>query len=232
MNKGLEYEIKINNLLRKNGIQRLSFHGAGTDSNAPDAEITVNKKYYKVEIKLDNGVDYGQGSLVYNLDKKKWELAGSNTAAAEEMRKLLTKLKVLDIVNKQWGPKGPPKKFTVVNKLYTAKDVEFDYTNFKDIFIDVPMNAVANYYNSKNTYYIQVGKFGFYYMGKDIAKLGIPEFKNRLQLRIRIKKGGSSPLYNYRFSTAITAKTGMLKKSTADLEDVEYLKLLKMRKEK
>jgi hypothetical protein len=60
-------------------------------------------------------------------------------------------------------------------------------------------------------------------MGKDIAKLGTEEFKLQLKLRIRIKRGGSIPIYNYRFTTAIQAVKGSLKKTGPDLDDNSYL---------
>ena len=50
-----------------------------------------------------------------------------------------------------------------------------------------------------------------------------------LKLRIRLKRGGSFPIYNYRFSTAIVAVTGSLIKSSGDLDDIEYLKTLRGR---
>ena len=45
-NKGFLYEEKINSLLKKNKLQSPSFTGAGSDPNAPDAEITIEGKDY------------------------------------------------------------------------------------------------------------------------------------------------------------------------------------------
>jgi hypothetical protein len=225
-NRGIFYENALNASLKKAGIQKKSFRGAGSDSNAPDAVITYQEKDYKVEVKLDMNVDFGQGSLDYDLDKKEWKLGGAKTPAAQQMRKFLETVGVSQLVNKVWGPKGPPRKFTVEPKNYTKEDVEYDYKNFKDEFVDIPSDAVAKYYNSKDTYYIQIGKQGLYYMGKDPAKLNVPEFKLRLRLRIRLKRGGSIPIYNYRFTTAIQAVVGTLRKSTSDLDNKKYLETL------
>jgi hypothetical protein len=227
-NKGFLYEEKINSLLKKNKLQSPSFTGAGSDPNAPDAEITIEGKDYKVEVKLDTKVDFGQGSLDYDLKKKKWILGGAKTGSAEQMREFLTAVGVLKIVNKEW-PKTP-RKFTVSPKFYTPEDVKYDYSNFKDKFVNIPGNAVSNYYNSKKTYYIQIGQSGLYYMGSDPAKIGCPQFTLGLKLRIRLKRGGSNPIYNYRFTTAIQALSGTLKQSQYDLEDVELLKSLAGRK--
>lgn len=225
-NKGFQYEVNINTALKKAGAQRSNFQPAGADSNAPDAEIRVAGKDYKVEVKLDTKVDFGQGSLDYDLKQKKWTLGGAKTASAIQMREFLEAIGVPRLVNKAWGPKGPPRKFTVPTAFYTKADVDFDYANFKDQFVDIPNTAVADYYNTKHTYYIQIGKNGFYYMGNDPANIGCPEFNLKLRLRIRLKRGGSNPIYNYRFTTAIIAVQGTLKKSKYDLDDSDFLKAL------
>jgi hypothetical protein len=228
-NKGILYENTLNASLKKAGVQRSSFTGAGSDSNAPDAEITYKGENYKIEVKLDMNVDFGQGSLDYDLKKGKWILGGAKTASAEQMREFLESIGVPKIVNKEWGSSGPPRKFTIPTSQYKKEDVDFDYANFKDKFIEIPSDAVAKYYNTKKTYYIQIGKQGLYYMGKDIAKLDVPEFDLKLKLRIRLKRGGSTPIYNYRFTTAIQAVKGSLKKSDCDLDDKQYLTALAAR---
>jgi hypothetical protein len=144
------------------------------------------------------------------------------------MREFLTVLKVPQIVNLKWGRHGAPRKFTVPTEQYTQKDVEHDYSNFTDFFVQVPSDSVAKYYASKKTYYIQVGGgYGFYWMGSDVAKLGIPKFMVNLRLRVRLKRGGSNPINNYRFSTALQAVS--LTKSSADLDNPDYLKALSAR---
>lgn len=229
-NKGFLYESKINKLLKKYKIQSPSFQGAGADPNAPDSEITIKGVKYKVEVKLDLKVDFGQGSLDYDLKKNKWILGGAKTESAEQMREFLSSIKVPEIVNKEWGAGGPPRKFTVPLDKFKPSDVAHDYAKFKDRFVDVKASAVADYYSSKKTYYIQIGKFGLFYMGKDVAKLGVPEFNPKLRLRIRLKRGGSIPIYNYRFSTALQAVS--LNKSDVDLEDDDDLMAIAARARK
>jgi len=69
-------------------------------------------------------------------------------------------------------------------------------------------------------------------MGKDVADLGTDEFKLQLKLRIRIKRGGSMPIYNYRFATAIQAVKNSLKKTKLDLDDDTFLLALAARSKK
>ena len=227
-NQGLLYEQKINKLLKQAKIQKKSFQPAGSDSNAPDAEITVDGIDYKVEVKLDLRVDFGQGSLDYDLKSKKWILGGATTESGKHMREFLTEVGVPKMVNKAWGSKGPPRKYTVPLNKYKKADVDYDYERFTNEFVDVPSDSVSKYYASKKTYYIQIGDgYGLYYMGKDVAGLDVPEFKPELRLRIRLKRGGSHPIYNYRFTTALQAKS--LKKSDVDMEDPEDLQALAAR---
>lgn len=60
-----------------------------------------------------------------------------------------------------------------------------------------PLDAKAIYlcYSEKNVHYIQVGKYGFYYLDNDIAKLDVQQFKPAsVRLRTRLKWGGPSKL--------------------------------------
>jgi hypothetical protein len=227
-NKGILYEKKINDILKKNKVQNKSFVPAGSDSNAPDAELRVRGKDYKVEVKLDTKVDFGQGSLEYDMKSKKWILGGAKTESAEQMRQFLRMIGVEKEVNKRWGKFGAPRKYTVDTKKFTKKDVDHDYKTFKDFFVDIPSDAVANYYGSKSTYYIQIGGgYGFYYMSSNPAQIpDIKQFNLKLRLRVRLKRGGSSPLNNYRFSTAIQAVSGSLTHSSGDLENIKFVKTL------
>lgn len=209
---GFLYERKINKILKDGGLEKQSFMPAGSDSTAPDAMLLYQGKEFKLEIKLDIKADFGQGSLAYDIKAKKWTVGGNNP----DMKQFLNDIGVAKMVNKAW-PKTP-RKGTVPDERITQKDVAFDYANFKDQRVVVPAKAIADYYNSKKTYYIQIGdEHGLYYMGKDIAGLGCPEFKPDVSLRIRLKRGGSNPIYNYRFSTALQVKK--LAKSEMDLEN-------------
>ena len=135
------------------------------------------------------------------MGTKKWYLDGKNTIQDKTMREQLKSLGVEDFVNstKGWGSvKKPPRKFVRESKRekVTWGDKEFDYTNFKDKYIPIDSNKI---------YYIQIGGYGTYYMGRDPAKMSrfvdMAKFNGSLKLRIRKKGSSSSP--NYRFSTAL-----------------------------
>lgn len=232
INKGFIYEEKINKKLKTNNLQKKSFISAGSDPNAPDAILKYEGTEYKIEIKLNIDADFGQGSLDYDTEENKWIISGSKTKSGEEMKEFLSSINLSKIVNNKWKLKGAPRKFTVSSKLFTQEDVMYDILTFKSFFVDIPSKSVAKYYNSKETYYMQIGGQGLYYMGKDIANLGVPELNLRLKLRVRLKRGGPIPLNNYRFTTAIKAVKLSLKKSDYDLDDDEFLKKLSTRNQK
>ena len=85
----------------------------------------------------------------------------------------------------------------------TEEMVREDYRRFKDKFLSVPLSSLFNYYAAKNTYYIQIGGYGMYYMAGNPGNLPVPKFNGSMKLRIRLKRGSSTPIYNYRFTTAL-----------------------------
>ena len=224
---GFAYETKINKLLKGAGIQDKSFRGARADKDAPDGEFEYQGTTYKVEIKLDLKVDFGQGSLDYDAKKKRWYLSGSSTEAGRAMREFLCEVGVPEMVNRSWGSKGPPRKGTVPLEKFKKEDVLADYKRFTEKKVDVATDAIAKYYATKKTYYIQIGGKGLYYMGQDPAKLGCPEFRPQTILRMRLKRGHSLPIYSYRFSTAL--RVPRLQDSTVNLENKDDLKAIAAR---
>ena len=199
--QGFLYEGRIHQKLKAKKLVPAGFTPAGSDPNAPDAMFIYGGQNNKLEVKLDLKADYGQGSFEYSNGR--WILGGAKTAAADELRSLMRAVGIEAFANKQWGPKGPPNKGTVDNKDFTQEMVSSDYARFKDAFLSIPSSALHSYYAAKQTYYIQIGGYGLYYMAANPAGLPVPQFNPGLRIRIRLKRGGSTPIYNYRFTTAL-----------------------------
>ena len=213
---GFLYEGRIHNRLKAKNLVPRGFVPAGSDANAPDAMFIFGGQSNKLEVKLDLKADYGQGSFEYSNGR--WSLAGAKTAAAEELRGLMRAVGIEAFANKQWGPKGPPNKGTIDNADFTQQMVQSDYQRFKDAFLTIPSTSIHSYYGSKQTYYIQVGGYGLYYMSANVANIpNLPQFNVGLRIRIRLKRGGSSPIYNYRFTTALQV-TSKPPKSKFDID--------------
>lgn len=220
-NQGISYERTINRLLKKYKLQSNSFRGAGTDQTRPDCQLLFKDNTYYVEIKHSPAKDFGQIPLHYDV-KDKW-LFSENSSVPELAEKLVEE-GVLKSINRKWKDLGPPRKFVIPSDSLSLKDRQYDQKTFSEIFVDVPIESVAEYYNSKEVFYIQIGGYGFYYLGKNPMKLKIPKFEVPLQLRVRFK---SKDARVYSFMSALQIKKGQaLTKSNFDLENVENLKFL------
>mgnify|MGYP003324086282 FL=1 len=198
--QGFLYEGRVFNKLKSKNLVPRGIKPAGSDPSRPDAVFLFNNVPHNLEVKLDLATDYGQGTLDYNNG---WVLGGAQTPAAEEMRSILNAVGTVQFANTSWGYQGAPNKGTVENKDITEEMVREDYRRFKDKFLSVPLSSLFNYYAAKNTYYIQIGGYGMYYMAGNPGNLPVPRFNGAMKLRIRLKRGGSTPIYNYRFTTAL-----------------------------
>ena len=197
---GFLYEGRIHQKLKSKNLVPSGFSPAGSNPNAPDCMFTHEGASYPLEVKLNLAADYGQGTLVY---KDGWTLGGAKTVAADEMRSILTSVGTVNFANTQWGLRGAPNKGVVPNNEITQQMVTDDYRRFTDKFLSVPSSALHSYYAAKNTFYIQIGDYGMYYMGGNPAGLPIPQFTPVLRIRIRLKRFRSTPIHNYGFTTAL-----------------------------
>ena len=199
--RGFLYEGRVFNKLKSKNLVPSGVKPAGPDPSKPDAVFLYDKVAHNLEVKLDLATDYGQGTLEYKDGS--WNLGGAQTPAAEEMRNILNAVGTVQFTNTSWGYQGAPNKGTVDNNDITEEMVREDYRRFKDKFLSVPLSSLFNYYAAKGTYYIQIGGYGMYYMADNPANLPVPRFNGAMRLRIRLKRGGSTPIYNYRFTTAL-----------------------------
>ena len=207
INNGQLYEIQLNAKLVEDGLSPVGFRAAGNGSG-PDAAIMYDDKEIKIEIKDRIYADFGQSTLKYNMETLRWELTGRKTAAALSMQEMLRSYGVDEFANKVWGAYGAPRKTSVPRKQFTREDAEYDMVTFQSHFMGIPQEVMHNYYRTKDTYYIQVGGYGFYHLHSDPLNLGTPQFDAKMQTRIRRKSGGNSKgIGNYRYSTALMPAT-------------------------
>jgi hypothetical protein len=214
--RGFAYENHIFKTLLEEGLTNNSYKPASSNTIKPDTAFSVNGKFYNLEIKLNLDADFGQGTLRYDFNNKKWICYAENL----KMKELLDYYEVDKFANKEWT-KIPNKvgknDIGAKPRVLTQKEIAEDRKNFPDKFLSLRgRNPISEYYNSKDIYYIQIGEMhGFYYLGKDKAKLGVPEFNPRDQkLRIRRKGSGGG---NYRFTTSLVINTS-IPKSNYDLD--------------
>tara|TARA_Y100001970_G_C13949988_1_gene707740 strand:+ start:68 stop:850 length:783 start_codon:yes stop_codon:yes gene_type:complete len=209
-NNGELYEKYLFEKLRGERLTPIGFRPAGSDSNAPDIKFMWKGNSYNLEVKLNKVADFGQSGLTYVNNK--WKLHGKKGIAHESMRTMLLNMGIEDFVNSKagWGGLGKPRLFELKDAKPkplspTWADKQEDFGKFLDKYIPIPNNTVTNYYKGKNVNYLHIGGLGTYYMGADPAQMVQPTGMQRFQadLKLRIRKKGSSSSPNYRFSLAL-----------------------------
>jgi hypothetical protein len=218
--EGFLYETNAYNSLRTPIIHKdISFGGvAGASHDKPDLTIKVGKTKSGVELKNQ---PTAAGSLVLQFHDGKWKFGPTDGAVEKEFLAALgPKAGVLTVLNKNWT--NPILQYDDKgNKIYVGAKKADAYR--KDLaafgafplnvrYIDVPTKAISDYYNTKDTYYLNVGTHGFFQFGSDplglsgkLTKLGlkpIPNFAaaNSATTKIRIRVQDKSGSYQIAFT--------------------------------
>ena len=202
VNKGVEYEEKIRNILICKKILPMNLKGN-------DVGFVHNRIDYYVEVKNTSAPDFGQKRVRWTQG------TGWYWAKEDVVTELYDKYNILDEINPKFIPRRhskPQHKITNRDKIYNQKKFEKGGIIFENSSI------LYDYYARKNCHYIQIEDLGFYYLGDDLAKLGVPQFKPVLKLRFRAKTHHSHPIYTYSFFVVIQIKD-KIEKSNFDLEN-------------
>ena len=196
-NDGDSYEAQIFEILRDKGVLKQGEKRAGAAGNKSDAVFVHNGKEYNLEIKKDETADFGQKYLRWEKNKFVWSVDDSAT-------KLYTKCGILDFANKvESARRFQTNKIMKKKEDITAMD-KYEDLKFFDMKFKIPQgdDLLAQFYNEKEVYYIQIGEHqkkacGFYHLGSDPAGLGTPRFDGYMLVRFRAKPIRSMPVHNY-----------------------------------
>lgn len=207
--QGFQYEVNAARVLKKLNIVPPNFTPAGAGHDQPDLVIMKDGDESGCELKISAA---SAGSLVLKYDPKKgW---GFNDIPRSESEKLFIKgvaesVKVLDRIKKEWKDvpakrdrQGQDATWKAFFGAMSKKEMyERDVKLFKDIKGEIPASKIEQYYNKKDTYYVNVGTHGFYLFGtKNPLKLkGVPLFSSaaKATYRARVQYKGSG---NYQFT--------------------------------
>lgn len=226
LNRGKAYEqLVFSKLKRARLLDRNCLAPAGDDPSRPDAVFLYRGASYNLEVKINElDVEFGELALTYNVDRNKWELAGQASSIGEAKRDFLKSVKAEDYINRVWGPAGPPMKFIYPDtKTFTQQLKEHDQRMFQKHYLSVPLSGIEAFYAAKSTYYLQIGKKGFYYMRDDAGGIGAPKFMPRkVALKLRLKTNDASRPHRYSFVVALCAED--IKPSIYDIDkDITFL---------
>ena len=207
--QGFLYEENAATLLKKYNLVPKNFVPAGAGHDQPDLVLQNGKKTAGCELKITAA---SAGSLVLKYDSsKKANPWGFNKIAADDKEKqfiadLAQDVGLFNIIKKQWkevpykrekdatweataGKKTPEERY--------RRDLKF----FADIKGEIPASKIEDYYNKKDTYYVNVGTHGFYLMGtkNPFGLKGVPRFGTAAKAiyRARVQYKGSN---NYQFT--------------------------------
>ncbi len=213
---GLVYELKVHTAMKTAKVPTLDSGekpGAGfSNVGSGDIEAFYNGNPFNIEIKASIKDQMGGGSLRYDRNIKEF-IPSEKLAASTEPEDLsiiidAAKIKLpeidkyLDFLKTQ-----EPKK---VHAEYAKAGVPFicstdarqaavkgGYQRAVQSYIKLGSRYITNLYNGKNVYYIQIGKAGLFYMGKNPLNLPVPAFQGEINVEFRIgyagdTKGGTS----------------------------------------
>tara|TARA_Y100000590_G_scaffold92982_1_gene105272 strand:- start:3290 stop:4036 length:747 start_codon:yes stop_codon:yes gene_type:complete len=208
-NTGDTYELRIGRILEQRGVLPENFQRAGAAGNRPDLAFVYNGNTYGLEVKKDQTADFGQKYLKWNEDNEIFEWS-----VDDDVTQLYTRVGVLEFINTvENARRFHLNKITKENEEITRLDNKEDQ-NFFDMNFKIPQDddLLAEFYNNKGVYYIQIGTHsvlatgarrprkqpcGFYHLGSDPAKLGTRRFDGYMLIRFRAKQIRSEPVYNY-----------------------------------
>lgn len=227
--QGFQYEINAAKVLKKLGIVPKSFQPAGASHDQPDLMIEHNNAQSGCELKITAA---SAGSLVLKYDsndkRNPWKFGDISEDDSEKLfiKSLAEDIGLFDIIKKNW--KSIPLKrekddlwLKTAGKLTPQERYERDRDTFSDIRGEIPATKIEEYYNKKNTYYVNVGTHGFYLMGKKnpLKLKDVPRFGSSAnatyRARVQYKGGG-----NYQFTFEMQFSIPASKKSDFNIAPV------------
>ena len=232
-NAGFIYERDVILALRNAGFTVSD--PAGADSAKADLELTSGFKTIKFELKEKLSADFAQMNFDFDTTSKQFFIDKTKTTAKKEAAQTMIGIAesygIIRQANDHWKPqKNMPAKFVLPpNATFKERDKsrKLDLKRFPDKYLGQgfgPAQEVEKYYNSKDTYYIQIKGKGLYYMGKDPEKYGCPRFSDSCadsSIRIRIKTNSAS---KGRWSFLMALKISRLRPSNMNLDlDASFL---------
>ena len=191
------------------GLVPPSFRPAGAGHDQPDLMLSYKKKLAGCELKI-TAASAGSLVLKYDIKDKRtpWKFGDVKKEDDEKIfiRDLAYSVKLFDLINKNWKELPYKRDKDVLwnataGKLTNMQRYERDRDTFRDIRGEIPATKIEEYYNTKKTYYVNVGTHGFYLLGNQnpFQLRGVPMFSNSAKAiyraRVQYKGGG-----NYQFT--------------------------------
>lgn len=205
-NLGLKYEDRIIEILETRGLLPFSLKN---DLKGNDAGFVQNGIKRFLEVKNSTDTDFGQKGLKWSSHNG-WEWK-----EADVITQMYQDIGVIRQIDKGFKPN----LFNVSKFDLTQQHRIQDQRAFEKKIELSGADYLHKFYARKDCFYIQVENKGFYYLERDIAGLGVPQFDPSLRLRLRAKVRSSFPAYNYSFFATIKVNKTTIRKSDFDIEE-------------
>lgn len=231
-NKGFEYENKILKLMSSHGFVSSEFinqNTAGSDNTKPDLVLCLNNQDLNIELKKSLKSQAGGTSANYVNGKFKLvkDIEGVNQKDLFEL--LNSKKSSIDKFLEFHKSNTFP--FTTTKERWN-QSVDSGLLKGVNCSIECDASFIENHYERKNTYYIQIGGKGLYYMTKDVANLNVPRFNGKVKLEIRATRNGSRLNANgvrvCHSTLRLQARIENITKSSVNLENISSLERFKI----
>jgi hypothetical protein len=228
--QGFEYEKNAANILKPMGLVPKNFTPAGAGSSQPDLMLEHKKKKAGCELKITAA---SAGSLVLKYDAKDkmnpWKFGDIKKDDTEKLfiQDLADEVGLFDIIKKEWTEKPFKREkddlwLATAGKLTKKQQYERDRDTFHDIRGEISATKIEQYYNRKDTYYVNVGTHGFYLMGtkNPLGLKDVPRFSScaKATYRARVQYKGSD---NYQFTFEMQFSIPSSKKSPFNIAPVD-----------
>ena len=179
---------------------------AGYSNVGVDLQLEVAGKPFHVEIKMNTKAQMGGTSMLIDLKNDTMRLKNPENVdpKLQELYFAIAKTKLNDFRKLvAFFKKNSPPQFR--KKLKDAsppgavpaevwdKAVAAGY--MKRLTTVVPLDdvsSIANHYNKKGVYYIQIGGAGLFYLNKNPLKLPIPKFESPINIELEFRRGGGA----------------------------------------
>jgi hypothetical protein len=194
--RGTVYErmiLKELNKLKLKGVKIITKKAKGFDPTGEgDINIQLGEDILNIEVKLNALAQMGSASLNINLDDNDFYISKDLELPEEFTTKLKANIpnfkeykkaaEAIGVNTKSWPYKMTGSQHQYLRDNYFQKALT--------VSVDTDQSIIEQLYNSKKVYYINIGKQGLFYLGKDILNLGVPRLESKVRLTARMVRGG------------------------------------------
>ena len=220
--QGYIYEKNVKDFLQPMGLVPKNYTASmANKGKSPDITLFYDNKLVGCELKMSTA---SAGSLVMKFNPKDgWSFNPLDDATDKEkivLSEIADQVGLWKTVNAKWNhtPFKIDKKYqdvkwkAIVGRLSKQDQYRRDKEAFPELKGDIPTSKIEQYYNMKNTFYINVGTHGFYLLGNKnpLNLTGVPRFSDSASAcyRARVQpKGGGSYQFTFEMNFGIKKKS-------------------------